>query len=152
VIPTIRRFVLACLLPAISCGETSTETNSNQQPLSCTGSSNLAMIWSTIEQGTFLNPSTLPTPGANWSNYSHPNWPLLSFLHPPDWAPTTLAGGQTVGVDLLRTDGGGFYRSLGSWDMTGITVTQWLEETIFSPRWLRPWSSRTIPSWWGRLR
>jgi len=33
-------------------------------------------------------------------------------------------------VDLLRNDAGGFYHNLGTWDMTGIPVETWVEDTI----------------------
>lgn len=124
------RAVLVYSLTLVGCGTDGGSGSTNGSELSCTGSSNLAMLWSLVESGTFLNPSELPTPGVGWVNYIHPNWPLLSFLHPPDWTPTTLSGGQAVGVDLLRNDAGGLYHNFGTWDMTGVSVADWVDETI----------------------
>ncbi len=128
-----RAYALAVLVYSLSlvgCGTEGGAGESNGSELSCTGSSNLAMMWSLVESGTLLNPSELPTPGVGWVNYIHPTWPLLGFLHPPDWAPTTLAAEQTVGVDLLRNDAGGLYHNFGTWDMRGVPVEAWVDETI----------------------
>ena len=121
--------VLVSLLTVSSCGSEEGAAEGASGALSCTGNSNLAMLWALVESGTFLNPSELPTPGPGWVSYLHPSWPLLSFLHPPDWTPTTLAGTQAVGVDLLRNDAGGLYHNLGAWDTTGISIEDWLAES-----------------------
>lgn len=47
-------------------------------------------------------PPPLPTGGGL---YSHPAFPLLGFVYPGGWAPTTTSGGfQQIGVDLIRQD------------------------------------------------
>ena len=122
--------VLVSWLTLTSCGSEDGTAADTRGALSCTGNSNLAMLWGLIESGTFLNPSELPTPAPGWVSYLHPSWPLLSFLHPPDWTPTTLASSQAVGVDLLRNDTGGLYHNLGAWDTSGVAIEDWLGETI----------------------
>lgn len=125
--PALVSFMLAICL--VACGSDE-GAQGGGGALSCEGDSNLAMLWALVDRGEFLNPAELPTPGTAWVNYIHPTWPLLGFLHPPDWAPTSLGGEQTAGVDLLRNDSGGHYHNIGTWDLRAVPIGAWLDDAI----------------------
>jgi len=91
----------------------------------------VALLWDiahSLYNGTPMTPPSLPLPGTNWVLYSHPYVPLLSFLHPPDWTPHTIAeGSSTIGVDLIRADSAAAWQYLMTPENQGATARQWTE-------------------------
>lgn len=74
----------------------------------------LGAYWDWLN-GVFHPLTQIPTAGGFWIPYSHPGYPLLGFRYPPEWAPSTLAAEQTIGVNLFRGDGAALWRYLGTW-------------------------------------
>lgn len=65
-----------------------------------------AILWDLyngfIRTDVSVLPPPVPVPGGS---YTHPAFPLLGFIYPAGWTPTTTSGGfQQVGVDLIRQD------------------------------------------------
>lgn len=89
----------------------------------------LAAYWDWLN-GVFHPLAQIPTAGAGWVPYQHPGYPLLGFLHPPDWTPTTIAAEQTVGVNLLRNDNNALWRELGTWGDASLGARAWRDAEI----------------------
>jgi hypothetical protein len=90
----------------------------------------VALLWDmthSVHEGVPFPPPSLPLPGDNWIPYSHPSYPALAFLHPPDWTPYTITDIYTIGVDLIRSDSAAAAQYLATWDYQGATARQWVE-------------------------
>ena len=106
----------------------------------CTVNPGVALLWDmahSVFSGVPYVPPELPLPGANWVSYQHPAWPLLTFLHPPDWNPTSIADLHTVGVDLFRADSNAAWQYLSAPDQ-GYTARQWVEASLHATFGLAP--------------
>ena len=98
----------------------------------CTVNPGVALLWDmthSVFAGVPFVPPELPLPGDNWVLYQHPAWPLLTFLHPPDWRPMNIADVHTVGVDLIREDGTAVWQYLGA-PSQGHTAREWVEASL----------------------
>lgn len=65
-----------------------------------------AILWDlyngVIRTDVSVLPPPVPVPGGSYTN---PAFPLLGFIYPDGWTPTTTSGGfQQVGVNLIRQD------------------------------------------------
>lgn len=65
-----------------------------------------AILWDlyngVIRTDVSVLPPPVPVPGGSYTN---PAFPLLGFIYPAGWSPTTTSGGfQRVGVNLIRQD------------------------------------------------
>ena len=65
-----------------------------------------AILWDlyngVIRTDVSVLPPPVPVPGGSYTN---PAFPLLGFIYPAGWSPTTTSGGfQQVGVNLIRQD------------------------------------------------
>jgi hypothetical protein len=106
----------------------------------CAVNRGVALLWDmthSVFNGVPFVPPELPLPGANWVLYQHPAWPLLTFLHPPDWRPMNIADGHTVGVDLIRADGAAAWQYLGT-PSQGLTAREWVEAGLRAVFGLEP--------------
>jgi hypothetical protein len=106
--PTLCLGIIGMIVGLAGCGD----SGSNQSAASAT--SNLcpnvtgteAILWDlyngVIRTDVSVLPPPVPAPGGSYSN---PVFPLLGFIYPDGWAPTTTSGGfQQVGVNLIRQD------------------------------------------------
>ena len=124
-----RRAAAAVVVFAIGCGG-GDETGAISASLSCDGSDNLARMWGTFSRGELLLLGPDFTPAPTWPRFTHPTSLLLSFQHPPDWSGQPLTIGSAVGVDLVRSDAGGYYHQFTAFDSTGTSVSGWLTDSI----------------------
>ena len=89
----------------------------------------LAVYWDWFN-GTYHPLNQQPTPGPGWSQYFHPTYPLLQFLHPPNYTATTITVpiGQIVhGVDVARNDGQAVWHWIGVYGDVSPGNQAWLD-------------------------
>lgn len=100
--------VLATVLALAGCGgaggEQSTASAMSNLCPDVTGTE--AILWDlyngVIRTDVSVLPPPVPVPGGSYTN---PAFPLLGFIYPAGWTPTTTSGGfQQVGVNLIRQD------------------------------------------------
>ena len=96
----------------------------------CDFNEGVSMLWDWLNH-TVPPLDEIPSPGFGWQNYTHPTYPPLSFLYPPDWEPTTIADQQNIGVELFRNDGAAILQYLFVFDSSGtMTVDEWLDNNV----------------------
>ena len=110
-------FVLVILLAAcgqqLVPGSTGNETSS----LCPEARSGLAVYWDWAN-GVFHPLDSIPAPGVGWTSFFHPDYPPLSFLHPPDWSSNPLRAQQSAGVEVIRGDNGAIWSWFQTWGDT----------------------------------
>jgi hypothetical protein len=69
-------------------------------------------------------PGGLPKIATVGGTYSHPSFPLLSFIYPPGYTPYTDQTSGAVGVNLIRNDNKSIWRYTSIFVNSSVTASQ----------------------------
>ncbi len=71
--------------------------------------------------------TTVPVVATIGGSFTHPDFPLLSFIYPTGWTPETIQGPQTVGVNLVRDDQQAIWRWVSAQIANGMSTRMVLD-------------------------